>query len=417
MRPAGAPAGAESPTRVLLFTGKGGVGKTTAAAATAVRCAEAGLRTLALSTDPAHSLGDAFDVPLGPLVAPVAGADGLHGQQLDAQDRMEDAWVEIQQYLLEVFRWAGVEGLEAEELSVLPGLDEIFALSDIKLHATTGEWDVVVVDCAPTAETIRLLSLPDVLSRYMERIFPVGRRVTRAVSPLVARVSSVPVAGDEVFAATQRFYDRLDGVRAILTDGRRTSVRLVVNPERMVIAEARRTHTYLSLFGYHVDAVVANKLLPDGIEDPWFARWKAAHAEHLAAIERGFAPVPVLRVPLQPTEQVGLPALRRFADALYDDEDPTARFGTREPLAVRRQDDRLLLELKLPFTEHDDLEVGRTGDELLVRVGPYRRSLVLPDALRRRVVDSAELREGTLTVTFGERAPGDVPVGATAARA
>jgi arsenite-transporting ATPase len=417
MRPAGAPAGGASPTRVLLFTGKGGVGKTTAAAATAVRCAEAGLRTLGLSTDPAHSLGDALDVPLGPLVAPVAGADGLYGQQLDAQDRMEDAWAEIQHYLLEVFRWAGVEGLEAEELSVLPGLDEIFALSDIKLHATTGEWDVVVVDCAPTAETIRLLSLPDVLGRYMERIFPVGRRVTRAVSPLVARVSSVPVAGDEVFAATQRFYDRLDGVRAILTDGRRTSVRLVVNPERMVIAEARRTHTYLSLFGYHVDAVVANKLLPDGIQDPWFARWKAAHAEHLAAIEQGFAPVPVLRVPLQPTEPVGLSALRHFADALYDDEDPTARFGTREPLAVRRQEDRLLLELKLPFTERDDLEVGRTGDELLVRVGPYRRSLVLPDSLRRRVIDGAQLREGTLTVTFGDRGPGDVPVGATAARA
>jgi arsenite/tail-anchored protein-transporting ATPase len=417
MQPAGAPAGGASPTRVLLFTGKGGVGKTTAAAATAVRCAEAGLRTLALSTDPAHSLGDAFDVLLGPLVAPVAGAEGLYGQQLDAQDRMEDAWVEIQHYLLEVFRWAGVDGLEAEELSVLPGLDEIFALSDIKLHATTGEWDVVVVDCAPTAETIRLLSLPDVLSRYMERIFPVGRRVTRAVSPLVARVSSVPVAGDEVFAATQRFYDRLDGVRAILTDGRRTSVRLVVNPERMVIAEARRTHTYLSLFGYHVDAVVANKLLPDGIEDPWFARWKAAHAEHLAAIERGFAPVPVLRVPLQPTEQVGMAALRRFADALYDDEDPTARFGTREPLGVRRQGDRLLLELELPFTDRDDLEVGRTGEELLVRVGPYRRSLVLPDALRRRVIDGAELREGTLTVTFGDRVPGDAPVGATTARA
>jgi arsenite/tail-anchored protein-transporting ATPase len=417
MGPAGAPAGGASPTRVLLFTGKGGVGKTTAAAATALRCAEAGLRTLALSTDPAHSLGDAFDVPLGPLVAPVPGTDGLYAQQLDAQDRMEDAWAEIQHYLLEVFRWAGVEGLEAEEPSVLPGLDEIFALSDIKHHASTGEWDVVVVDCAPTAETIRLLSLPDVLSRYMERIFPVGRRFTRVVSPLVARVSSVPVAGDEVFAATQRFYDRLAGVRAILTDGRRTSVRLVVNPERMVIAEARRTHTYLSLFGYHVDAVVANKLLPDGVQDPWFARWKAAHAEHLAAIERGFAPVPVLRVPLQPTEQVGLPALRHFADALYDDEDPTARFGTREPVAVRRRDDRLLLELELPFTDRDDLEVGRTGHELLVRVGPHRRALVLPDALRRRAVDGAELHDGTLTVTFGDRRSSDEPVGTTATRA
>jgi arsenite-transporting ATPase len=395
--------GAES--RLLLFTGKGGVGKTTASAATALRCADAGLRTLALSTDPAHSLADAFDAPLGPLVAPVA--PNLHAQQLDAQDRMEDAWADIQRYLLEVFRWAGVEGLEAEELSVIPGLDEIFALTDIKQHASSGEWDVVVVDCAPTAETIRLLSLPDVLGRYMERLFPLGRRVNRIVAPIVAKVSSLPTAGDEVFAATQRFYDRLDGVRGILTDGRRTSVRLVVNPERVVIAEARRTHTYLALFGYHVDAVVANRLLPDDVTDPWFARWKAAHAEHLAAIEEGFAPVPVLRVPLQPTEQVGPEALRRFADALYGDEDPTTRYGDWSPLGVRRRGDELVLEVELPFTERDDLEVGRTGDELLVRVGPYRRSLVLPDALRRRSVAGAQLRDGTLAVTVrdAERRP------------
>jgi arsenite-transporting ATPase len=250
---------------------------------------------------------------------------------------------------------------------------------------------------------VRLLSLPDVLGRYMERLFPVGRRVSKVVSPLVARVTSLPVAGDDVFAATQRFYDRLAGVREILTDGRRTSVRLVVNPERMVIAEARRTHTYLSLFGYHVDAVVANRLLPDDVDDPWFARWKAAHAEHLAAIEDGFAPVPVLRVPLQPTEQVGLAALRGFADALYDDEDPTARFGASDPLGVRRTSDGdLVLEIGLPFTEHDDLELGRNGDELLVRVGPYRRGIVLPDALRRRAVAGARLRDGRLTVAFGD---------------
>ena len=333
MGAAGATAGG-GPTRILLFTGKGGVGKTTASAATALRCADAGLRTLALSTDPAHSLGDAFDTPLGPLVAPVA--DNLWAQQLDAQDRMEEAWAEIQRYLVEVFRWAGVEGLEAEELSVVPGLDEIFALSDIKQHATTGDWDVLVVDCAPTAETIRLLSLPDVLGRYMERVFPMGRRLNKVVSPLVSRMTSLPVAGDDVWAATERFHQRLAGVRELLTDGRRASVRLVVNPERMVIAEARRTHTYLSLFGYHVDAVIANRVLPDEVSDPWFARWKAAHAEHLATIDEGFAPVPVLRVPLQPAEQVGLEALRGFADALYGDEDPTARFGRREPLRVRR---------------------------------------------------------------------------------
>jgi arsenite-transporting ATPase len=402
MAPAGAPQAA-SPTRILLFTGKGGVGKTTASAATALACAEAGLRTLALSTDPAHSLGDAFDVPLGPLVAPVA--EGLYAQQLDAQDRMEEAWADIQRYLLEVFRWAGVEGLEAEELSVIPGLDEVFALADIREHATSGDWDVVVVDCAPTAETIRLLSLPEVLGRYMDKVFPAGRRVSRLVTPVVSHLTTLPLAGDDVFAATERFYQRLVGVRDLLTDGRRTSVRLVVNPERMVIAEARRTHTYLSLFGYHVDAVVANRLLPDDVADPWFARWKAAHAEHLAAIDSGFAPVPVLRVPLQPTEQVGLDALRDFADALYGGEDPTARFGRREPMSARRDGDALVLDLDLPFTDHDELDLGRSGAELLVRVGPYRRAIVLPDALRRRVVDGAALADGRLSVSFVEADP------------
>ena len=406
--------------RILLFTGKGGVGKSTVAAATALRTTEAGLRTLVCSTDPAHSLADVFDdASLGDEPAPIAtlGRGTLFGQQLDARARLEESWGEVREYLTALLDWAGAGVVEAEELAVIPGLDEVFALADIRAHAESGVYDVIVVDCAPTAETLRLLSLPDVLTWYMERIFPAQRHVTRAVRPLLSRLVSPPIARDDVFTAVRRFYDRLDGVRELLTDGEVTSARLVVNAERLVVSEARRTFTYLSLFGYHVDAVVANKLLPDGIEDPWFARWKAAHAEHLATIERGFAPVPVLRVPLQPTEQVGLAALRHFADALYDDEDPTARFGTREPLAVRRQDDRLLLELKLPFTAHDDLEVGRTGDELLVRVGPYRRSLVLPDALRRRMVDGAELREGTLTVTFGDRAPGDFAVGATAARA
>jgi arsenite-transporting ATPase len=259
-------------SRILLFTGKGGVGKTTAAAATALRCADAGLRTIVLSTDPAHSLADAFDRPLGAIGTPIT--DMLWGQQLDAQERMEDAWADIQSYVIDVLGWAGVDAIEAEELSVVPGLDEIFSLSDIKAYASSGEWDVVVVDCAPTAETIRFLSLPDILSWYMERLFPVGRRLTGIVRPWLSRVTTMPVASDAVFEATRRFYARLDGVRELLTDGERSSVRLVVNPERMVIAEARRTYTYLSLFGYHVDAVIANRLLPDAVTDPWFKAWK-----------------------------------------------------------------------------------------------------------------------------------------------
>jgi len=385
-------------TRTLLFTGKGGVGKTTVAAATALRCADAGLRTIVISTDPAHSLADAFDVELDSR--PRVIAPNLSGQQLDAQERMEESWGEIKAYLQEVFNWAGVDAIEAEELSVIPGLDEVFALTDIKSYAESGDWDVLVVDCAPTAETIRFLSLPDILSWYMDRVFPMGRRVNRVLGPVLSKVTHLPVAGDEVFGATQRFYERLDGVKALLADPENTSVRLVVNPEKMVIAEARRTYTYLSLFGYRVDAVVANRLLPDAIADPWFDQWKAIHAAHLEEIDSQFAPLPVLRVELVPHEPVGLDRLRVFGDALYGDIDATAMLHDGEPLSVTRQRGNYVLKLELPFADRDELEVGRHDDELLVRVGPYRRSILLPDSLRRREVTAARLRAGVLRVTF-----------------
>jgi len=385
-------------SRILLFTGKGGVGKTTAAAATALRCADVGLRTIVLSTDPAHSLADAFDRPLTAVGTPIT--DALWGQQLDAQERMEDAWGDIQAYVIDVLGWAGVDAIEAEELSVVPGLDEIFSLSDIKAYASSGEWDVVVVDCAPTAETIRFLSLPDILSWYMERLFPVGRRLTGIVRPLLSRMTTMPVAGDAVFEATGRLYARLDGVRELLTDGERSSVRLVVNPERMVIAEARRTYTYLSLFGYHVDAVIANRLLPDAVTDPWFKVWKEAQSEHLSTIEAGFAPLPVLRAELAEHELVGVDRLRAFADVLYGDVDPASVLHEGEPVKVVRRDTGSVLSIQLPFTDRDDLELGRHDGELLVRVGPYRRALVLPDSLKRREVAGARMVDGRLEVTF-----------------
>ena len=388
-------------SRVLLFTGKGGVGKTTTAAATALRCADLGLRTIVLSTDPAHSLADAFDVALGPL--PVEVAPGLFGQQLDSQDRLEDAWADIQGYLLEVFAWAGLDGIEAEELSVLPGLDEVFALADIREHAEGGQWDVVVVDCAPTAETLRLLSLPEILSWYMDRVFPTARTVSKVVSPVLRGVTSLPAPGDAVFGALARFYARLAGVRELLSDARRTSVRLVVNPEHMVIAEAKRTYTYLSLFGYRVDGVVANRLLPDAVTDPWFDAWKQTQAEHLRVIDEGFAPVPVLRVELAPQELVGVELLRRFAVELYGDEDPSGLLFEGEPLTVERRGAAMVLRLALPGAVKDELDLAQHDDELLLRVGPYRRSITLPESLRRRPVSSAKLVDGALEVRFGAR--------------
>ena len=393
-------------TRILLFTGKGGVGKTTVAAATALQCARAGLRTLILSTDPAHSLADAFDAGLDSR--PLSVAEGLWAQQLDATERFEEVWGEVQAYLAKLMDWAGVDGIEAEELSIIPGLDEIFALTDIVDSATSGAWDVVVVDCAPTAETIRLLSLPEVLRWYMERVFPVSRTVTKLVRPLVSKVTSIPVAEDSVFKATIAFYERMGSVRALLTDGERATVRLVVNPERLVVAEARRTATYLSLYGYRVDAVIANRLLPEEVSDPWFKAWKETHAEHLSAICEGFAPTPVLRATLASTELIGNDALDEFGAELYAGLDPAAILYRDEPLRVDRDGAEYVLHISLPFVERDELEVGRHRGELLVRVGPQRRSIVLPDALSRRRVLGAALSAGTLAVRFGDE-PGPEP--------
>ena len=253
---------------------------------------------------------------------------------------------------------------------------------------------------------MRLLSLPDVLSWYMDRIFPLERSVARVVRPVLSRLTSLPIAGDQVFAAAARFYERLDGVRALLTDGARTSVRLVVNPEAMVIAEARRTATYLGLFGYRVDAVVVNRLLPDEVTDPWFKAWKDLHAEHLASIERWFAPLPILRADLACAELVGNDCLRHFAAQLYGDLRPDALLHEGEPLRVVRRGESHVLWLSLPFADRDELEVGRRDDELLVRVGPHRRSIVLPDALRRRDVTGAVLRDDGLEVSFASTAAG-----------
>jgi arsenite-transporting ATPase len=385
--------------RVLLFTGKGGVGKTTVAAATGARAAEHGLRTLVLSTDPAHSLADAFDVALGDR--PTAIAPHLFGQQLNARLRFEEAWDDVRAYFVDVLDWAGADAVEAEELAVVPGLDEVFALADIKDFATGDEYDLLVVDCAPTAETIRLLSLPDVLGWYMDRMFDTQRRLTRLTRPILQRVSGMmPVAGDGVFGAVRRFYDRLDGVREILTDGDVTSARLVVNPERLVVAEARRTFTYLSLFGYHVDAVIVNRVLPAELDHPWVSQWRAAQCAHLEVIRDAFAPLPLLAAELANEEIVGEPALSMFAKKLYGETDVAARLSNHEPFRIEPRGESLMMSVQLPFAERDEVRLGRVGGELVLTVGPHRRALVLPDSLVRREVAGASFVDDRLVVEF-----------------
>ncbi len=397
--------------RVVLFTGKGGVGKTTVAAATAVRAAATGKRTLVMSTDPAHSLGDSFEVEIGSY--PTEIAENLWAQQIDAQDRLEDNWREIQDYMTQVMNWAGVETIQAEELTVIPGLDEIFALIDVRTHVESGRYDMLIVDCAPTAETLRLLSLPEIMSWYIERIFPVERRVVKTIRPIVSKMTTLPIAGDAVFGAVERLHRNLEAVKQILTDEKTSSVRLVVNPEKMVISEARRTYTYLGLFGYRVDAVVVNRVLPEEITDPYFGKWKDIQAEHLATVRESFEPVPILTARLFDREMVGVSLLREMGAEVYGDLEATDVLYEDEPIRVRKRGTGYVLSIRLPFVSRDDMDIHRRGEELFVRVGPYKRNLILPQTLKRMVVREANFVGDHLEVLFGREPQ---PRGGTARR-
>ena len=385
--------------RVLLFTGKGGVGKTTVAAATAVRSAATGQRTLVMSTDPAHSLGDSFELEIGS--DPTQISDFLWAQQIDAQERLEDNWREIQDYMIQLMNWAGTETIQAEELTVLPGLDEIFALIDVKTHVESGKYDVLIVDCAPTAETLRLLSLPDVMQWYIERIFPVERRIVKTVRPIVSRVTTLPIAGDRVFDAIERLHRNLDAVKKILTDEKMASVRLVVNLEKMVIAEARRTYTYLGLFGYRVDAVVVNRVLPPDVTDPYFGKWKDIQAEHLITVHESFDPVPILSARLFDREMVGVTLLGEMGQEVYGDLDAADILYRDDPIRVRKRGTGYVMTMRLPFASRDDMDIHRRGDELFVRVGAYKRNLILPQSLKRMTVREANFAGDHLEVLFG----------------
>jgi arsenite-transporting ATPase len=389
---------------VLLFTGKGGVGKTTTSAATAAIAAARGHKTLVLSTDPAHSLGDVFATALGP--EPTEIQNGLFGQQVDAQRAFETSWRTVQDYLREVLEQGGVDPLEAEELTVLPGAEEVLALLELRGQVAAGRWDVVVVDCAPTGETLRLLALPEALQWWMRRVYPTDRRVMRTVRPVLSHLAGLPFPPDSVFAAAQRLTDDLGEVRDLLTDPTSTSIRLVLTPEAMVVAEARRTLTSLSLYGYRVDGVVANRVFPDADTDPWRDGWIRSQRERLAEIRTSFAGVRTWVAPYAPSEPIGIDALAGFAAAMYGEtptegSDPLELGAGVDPLQVERvATDEFVMSISLPHAERDEVGLVRKGDDLVVTVGRYRRVLALPSALRRCRVEGAALRDGALRVRF-----------------
>jgi arsenite-transporting ATPase len=384
-------------TRILLYTGKGGVGKTSIAAATALQCAERGYRTIILSTDIAHSLGDVFATELGP--EPREISPNLWGQESEVFYNVARYWGRIQSYAASVLRWRGLDEVLAEEMTVLPGMDEVGSLLWIADHHDSELYDVIVVDAAPTGETLRLLSLPEAIKWWMEKVEPIGRRLSRLTGPLVHRVVGIPIPDDAVFDAGEELFARLEHMRELLADHEKTSVRVVLTLEQVVIKEAQRAFTYFHLYDYPTDLVIANRILPDHV-GRYFRGWYEAQQVNGPLVERTFAPIPILRAPYLEREVVGFDVLRQLGSALYGKEDPTQHFYRGRPYSVLRDDGAYVLSVELPFTERDQISLSRHADELVIDLGDWRRNLVLPRALIEAKALGAQFEDHVLKIRF-----------------
>jgi arsenite-transporting ATPase len=394
--------------RVVLVTGKGGVGKTTTAAATAVRAARSGLRTLVMSTDAAHSLGDALDVDLRTARTwddSHAVEPGLHALAVGAHTAVEADWQVVRDYLLGVLDAMGVDPVVADELTSLPGAEEVTALAALALQTQRGQWDLVVVDCAPTAETLRLLALPEVLGWHLDRLLPAQRRLLTVLRPAASAATGVPVPGPEVLLVLRAWRDLMVEVRTLLTSPR-ASVRVVLTPERVVIAESRRVLTSLSLHGYAVDAVVVNRVLPasaPGDTDPWRTAWTAAQASGLERVRESFRGIPVLIAPYLAGEPIGVQALEALATSTTSERGAVPAIMDDVDVPVMRvaaDGDDFVLSLPLPLVSAGEVEMARRDDDLVIEVGGQRRVVTLPSVLRRCVVQNADVGNGVLRVRF-----------------
>lgn len=390
--------------RVILMTGKGGVGKTSVAAATGLRCAELGYKTLVLSTDPAHSLADSFDLEMGH--DPRKVKENLWGAELDALMELEGNWGAVKRYITEVLQARGLDGVQAEELAILPGMDEIFGLVRMKRHYDEGEYDVLIIDSAPTGTALRLLSLPEVGGWYMRKFYKPFQGMSAALRPFVEPIFR-PIAGfslpnNEVMDAPYEFYEQIEALEKVLTDNTQTSVRLITNPEKMVIKESLRAHAYLSLYNVSTDLVVANRIIPQSVTDPFFKRWKENQEQYRQEIHDNFKPLPVKEVPLYSEEMCGLAALERLKETLYKDEDPAQVYYKENTLKVVQEKTHYSLELYLPGIPKEKIQLNKTGDELNIRIGNHRRNLVLPQALAALQPSGAKMEDDYLKIKFAQ---------------
>lgn len=393
--------------RILLFSGKGGVGKTSVAAATAVHLAAAGKRTLVMSVDPAHSLADSFDLEgalfHGETSEPKRIADLLFIQEVNINHEIKRHWRDISTYITSVLRTTGLSGVEAEEMAIFPGMEELSAMMYVNQYRKSAEFDVMVLDCAPTAESLRFISLPTTLDWYMKHVFHMERSILKAVRPIANRMAPVELPPDSYFRNVQDLFGKIEGVDTVLEDGAVTSVRLVTNAEKMVLRETERAFVYFSLHGLVVDAIIANRLIPEEVTDGFFERWRESQRRTLAEIEQYFAPVPVRRIPMFRDEVLGYERLRELARSLYaPDEDPAAVTRSAAPFSFVREGDHYEVRLDLPFAEKGEVGLFRKQDELVIEIGTIRRHVGLPTTMANLTPVKAKLSGRKLVVEMRE---------------
>jgi arsenite-transporting ATPase len=393
--------------RILLFSGKGGVGKTSIAAATGLKLSQLGYRTLVMSIDPAHSLADAFDMDNGLFQDktndPYVIDSNLSILEVNIQKEIKRHWRDISTYVVSVLRTTGISGVEAEELAILPGMEELSAMMYVNQFRREASYDVIVLDCAPTAESMRFVSMPTTLEWYMKHIFPFQRGLLKAVRPVANRISPVELPPDTYFANVQDLFGRLEGIAEMLADPKITSVRLVTNPERMVLRETQRAFVYFSLHGLTVDGIIINRVLPSAVKDAWFEEWRASQARIVEEIEEYFEPVPAKRVPLFTHEVLGRERLTELAAVLYSDkEDPAAVTRTEAPYTFVKREDHYEVRLHLPFAAKGEVGLFKKGDELVVEIGNLRRHVGLPTSMAALSPSRATLQNKILVVEMKE---------------
>lgn len=385
--------------RIILFTGKGGVGKTSVTAATAVRCSDLGYKTVVMSTDPAHSLGDSFNTEIGDK--PRRLKENLFGLEIDVHEELRRNWGKIQAFIKKnLVAVAKFNELVAEEFAVFPGMEELFSLLRLKGFHDKKEYDVALLDCSPTASTMRMLSFPDIAEWYMEKFFHVERKIMKMVRPVLNPMLEVELPNDEIYGTIEILYQNIDGVKKILCDSKTSSMRLVMNPEKMVYKESQRAYSYLNLFGFPVDAVVVNRVFPPEAGH-YLRKWQDIQSRYLREIEEGFSPLPILRSSFREVEMVGIERLREMARELYGDRDPTVVFMDERPVILTQKNGSYCLSLYLPTANEEDLDLSLYKQELIIRLGSYRRNLVLPRAITGKKLVKAAFEGKRLNITFG----------------